>query len=1039
MDEPRRSESVLPVSLMVALAAAIAGGVLLKEPLKSSRPPITEEWRSAPEKVNARLWQDPFRAVAQHRQKEESARREAERVRIDVTLTAPTQPAVQNVRATAAVESPTRHHHSLDEETSILEGMKIGSYAVLGVMLDGTPYSEGSESRLRSRYAVVSALDTAGYTAVDGEHIQFFTWQPPDGRCESTADGELTIPFELYEPNTLLPDNTARPHVLVLWLNDDEFAPAPLCLLAALKGRFQATLPEHDRLEFGFIGPRSSNSLVAMLKDARTLVAAHIRLSPNPDGRSVPLYSPWATAWYPILARELDVSAGQPGLPWIRGFFRGVGVDFVPTIQTDYALATELADELARRGVTPGKDAIALIYELDTFYGRALPLTLATVANRPTASAAPDGVEADAPLTDEVLDRRRWADDLNIHSYVYLRGLDGELPRPSDANKEAQAAPISAGKGPHPVEATVGVEALERPIGPGQLDYVRRLARQMVRDQQRDQQQDEQRDEHPAKFRAIGVVGSDVYDKLLVLQAVRPYFPGATYFTTDLDARLLHRDQLPWTRNLIVASGFGLSLHRDRQGDIPPFRDVYQTAVFYACLRALERLAPQHGGTGGGSEAAVASPDSPAQPPESVDPLSLVHPGGHARLYEIGLAGAVDLSVDGLAPDSRRIHPTRGDLLPSWRVCLTALLGIVFGAALVIPFIGVRAWAWVSAAGLLIAGAVMGLVLAGGAEGEPFAWLEGVSIWPAFLLRLIAGALSAYFIILSFRQLRDNFQGLSEKFRLVNGPPASEAGPAEGEGLVNVATLWKRYGEDGEERKRALRAGLFVVVVVGFAWMLAHVLGPPSKPFRGPVSQVANFLALLASVLSMLFLFGMILDATLLCKARLIEPLIGKTPGWPRDLIDLEVPVRGTDIPFWDQWLAVSLIGEHTEVVRRLIYFPFIALSIMIVSRNRLFDNFDFPPMLITIWVVISLLAIASVWTLRSRAEGLRKSVVDRLSDELVRTSASEPARVEQLKLRIERLRNFRLGVFASPLNQPVVSAVLLGALSVLQFFLVQE
>ncbi len=1007
---------------MVALAVALAGGVLLKQPLKSSRPPSTEEQLSAPEKVNARLWQDPFRAVAAHREKEEGARSKADRLRIDVTLAAPGQPAVQSVRATAELESPARHHPSLDQGATIFDGTGISALAVLGVMLDGTPYAEGSESRLRSRYAVVSALDTAGYVAVDGDHLQFFTWHPaPEDRCESAAGGELTIPFELYEPNTLLPGNTARPHALVLWLNDDELIGAPLCLLAALKGRLQDRLGTYDSLEFGFIGPRSSNSLLAMLKDARTFVAAHSRLSPNPGGRSVALYSPWATAWYPILAREVGLSAGDDHLAWIRGLFQKVGVEFVPTIQTDFALANELVEELDRRGVVPGKDAIALIYELDTFYGRALPLTLATVVKGAAAKAASDEPRDEAggspaaavPLTDELLDRRRWGDELNVRSYVYLRGLDGELPRSSDADKDTHAAPMSTGTAPPSVQATVSVEALERPLGPSQLDYVRRLARQMARDQP------------SGGYRAIGVVGSDVYDKLLILQAVRPYFPGAAYFTTDLDARLLHRDELLWTRNVIVASGFGLALHRDDQGTIPPFRDVYQTSVFYAGLRALEYLAPRPGGAGRGSE--------------TPDPLSLVQPGRHARLYEIGLAGAVDLSVDALAPGSRRIHPARADLLPSWCVRLLVGLGIVLGVALVSPFIGAQAWAWVSAAGLLITGTVMGLVYAGGVEGEPFAWLEGVSIWPAFLLRLIAGCLSAYFIVLSCRQLSGNVDRLSRKFQLGQSATASGAEPAAGAGRVSVAMLWERYGEDGDWRKRVMRAGLFVVMVGGFAFVLTNILGRPSNPFRGSVSLYSNVLVLIASVLLMLFLFGMILDATLLCKTRLIEPLIGKTPVWSRDLVEGDLHLSETDIPFWEQWLAVSLIGEHTEVVRRLIYFPFIVLSIMILSRNRLFDNFDFTPALLTIWAVISLLAITSVWTLRSRAEALRRSVIEHLSDELVRASASEPTRGEQLKLWIERLKQFRLGVFASPLNQPVVSAVLLGALSVLQFFIVQE
>ena len=68
----------------------------------------------------------------------------------------------------------------------------------------------------------------------------------------------------------------------------------------------------------------------------------------------------------------------------------------------------------------------------------------------------------------------------------------------------------------------------QRPEGRGQLDYVLRLAAALK----------EEEAKNGEEFRAIGVLGSDVYDKLLILQALRPTFPRAIFFTTDLNARL---------------------------------------------------------------------------------------------------------------------------------------------------------------------------------------------------------------------------------------------------------------------------------------------------------------------------------------------------------------------------------------------------------------------------------------------------------------------------------------------------------------------
>lgn len=87
---------------------------------------------------------------------------------------------------------------------------------------------------------------------------------------------------------------------------------------------------------------------------------------------------------------------------------------------------------------------------------------------------------------------------------------------------------------------------------------------------------------------AIGVLGSDVYDKLLILQALRPEFPDALFFTTDLDGLLLPQNKTRYTRNLLVASAFGLTLDARVQEDIPPFRDTYQTSAFRTARLAIE-------------------------------------------------------------------------------------------------------------------------------------------------------------------------------------------------------------------------------------------------------------------------------------------------------------------------------------------------------------------------------------------------------------------------------------------------------------------
>jgi len=206
--------------------------------------------------------------------------------------------------------------------------------------------------------------------------------------------------------------------------------------------------------------------------------------------------------------------------------------------------------ELEQRGVNvrcddaeEDSDHIAILSEWDTYYGRIMPATF--------AAALTGGMPA------------------SIRRYAYLQGLDGIIP-------EAESEEVD----------TKEKEKRSRPEGRSQLDYVRRLAHQLQRERgilQRSQDKD---------IKAIGVLGSDVYDKLLMLQALRDVYPDVIFFTTDLDARLIQPSEQQWTRNLIVASAYGLQVGAGDRIQLPPFRGSYMAAMYHACRRAVSRSDP---------------------------------------------------------------------------------------------------------------------------------------------------------------------------------------------------------------------------------------------------------------------------------------------------------------------------------------------------------------------------------------------------------------------------------------------------------------
>src|SRR5262249_40987232 len=225
---------------------------------------------------------------------------------------------------------------------------------------------------------------------------------------------------------------------------------------------------------------------------------------------------------------------------------QGKGVQLLRVIAPDDNLTETLIDELDKRATffrNDYKDVVIALHEGDTAYGRNLGIAF-----------------------DKICTRKGKCQELR--SFSYLRGLDGQaLTSRPVANDDP-----SAGKGKAPTGAN------SRSYGDHQTDYLRRLVANIKRQSKSD--------EANPRERVVGVFlgGNDVYDKLLLLRALKPEFPGATFLTTDLDARLLDPEESSWARNLVVATNYDLSLNVAIQPHVLPLRDNYQAATYLAAF-----------------------------------------------------------------------------------------------------------------------------------------------------------------------------------------------------------------------------------------------------------------------------------------------------------------------------------------------------------------------------------------------------------------------------------------------------------------------
>jgi hypothetical protein len=653
------------------------------------------------------------------------------------------------------------------------------------------------EQRERGRLAVVSALASCGYVPEAERAMEVLQIAPPTEKmlqAGMTGPWELgpettNVPFEWFKPvrngTSILPP--ASNGVCVLWLDANVFTSsrnkAPPVnflrrMLHALLTGHPRPLSKADsaeispkRVEISVLGPNSSDKLSAFLKEAYTLDSRQqngpLNLVERVWSHPVRMVSPYATASAAGLLRTAEIprvssnTAAQDEARITQLMANALAASgqedsFIRAPLSDDYVAQALVDELTRRGVdlsdTPkgqnelAKGDIVLLSEHDTGYGRELPLSfLAATPGKLGGNALnqPGG---------------RW------HWTSFTRGLDGRFSAAADepANK-------SSGDGG---KKDAGKPAGEEPRGIHQMDALRRLATQL------EELHLQRRRQNLPGIAAVGVLGGDVYDKLLILRALKPHLAQTLFFTNNLDTWLWEREELPATRNLIVASPFDLRLGERWQAGKPPFRDSYQTAVYASTLSLLlGNQAPE-------LQKQITLVDDDAD-------VQMQHRMQSVRLFEIGREGPVDISLppprfdDPLLDLSKnRLHPDPGSVAPFWTRLeasrffwfITLLIVVSFGLWLMIsnlPALRVllterqsavkgdrrlQGWlkyrlhefllnpAWIPL--MLILALLLGYRwwTMQREDGEPLSHSDGVSSWPFMMLNLAAVLLAAHLV-----------------------------------------------------------------------------------------------------------------------------------------------------------------------------------------------------------------------------------------------------------------------------------------------------
>jgi succinate dehydrogenase hydrophobic anchor subunit len=593
-----------PWTSMVVVAAFVSSTLLVPRAFEQLRP--AERERAQPEQlaqleVEARLWEDPF--IAARRYEAERARRCAEggangKAAPRTSPAGPPECAEQLSGTRLRQWRDTLLRDDVNGNAATEHGA--ADTLVVAALAQGHPFVGAEENRRRMRYALLAGLQAKGYVPVYPERMGLLDLSM--GAPAAASARRLLVPYEVLVPRRLQRGDEQRQtaayrKVTVLWVNETGLQAPKLDSLGWLLHGALSEWAPGKRPRLDIIGPSSSDALRTALKDLRDAadkrkveqVLEAARPAPARSraavarGRSAPAQEPKPWAAYELLAgaeilspfatasnRQIHELAGQRLEDFIgerlNVFRTPIPLErpetFRRLIATDNEVIRQLVSEIQRR-LPPKPRRVVLVAERDSLYAQALA----------------------AELTHQLKEQLPTVSKVEVR--YYFRGIDGVTTRDTEPEDKPQAGKPADGDKDKPGKSASNVEW---PEGRDQLDYLRRLAGSL---------QDSEASEPPASraseaarqarlgpIGAIGIVGSDVHDKLLVLQALRESFSDKVFFTTDMDARYLHPKALPFSRNLLVASSLPLQMPADVQRGTPAFRDAYQTATYLAARRA---------------------------------------------------------------------------------------------------------------------------------------------------------------------------------------------------------------------------------------------------------------------------------------------------------------------------------------------------------------------------------------------------------------------------------------------------------------------
>ncbi len=306
---------------------------------------------------------------------------------------------------------------------------------------------------------------------------------------------------------------------------------------------------------------------------------------------------------------------------------------------------------------------------------------------------------------------------------------------------------------------------------------------------------------------------------------------------------------------------------------------------------------------------------------------------------------------------------------------------------------------------------------------EPLSLLDGTSMWPAELLKMLALWLSYFLFYHGSNMVVMGRQHIIDELNL---------GKKNGGSNDGIQTIWAGYQRDAGFSARRKR----VWPVIG-AWFIicggVYFMQTPNIPYRGDFMFHVDWMLTYLTFFGFVVLFAHVSEATMHCR-RFIQQLIDTDTIWPfmSKLDDSDEKKHIQHVQ--REWCEIKLIGMLTDSVSRTVYYPIYIILLLLAAQSDFFDNFDMPASLMLIASLNIFLVLMFSIGLRRKAIQARDVSLDKIreiEEEIFLDDDNYGCKEKKItlgKLHFyeKKIQGFREGAFLPITEQPWLRALTL-------------